>query len=484
MPTLKIDGQEVTVPPGTSVFNACRQSGAWVPNYCYHPGLSVAGNCRVCQVEIKGQPKPAISCNTPCADGMEVFTKSEKALKARKGVMEFLLINHPLDCPTCDQAGECELQDYAAKENQLQSRFGEEKILKPRENFGPHIQYVPNRCILCTRCVRFGIEISGNPALGVVQRGAHAEIALFPGSVPEDELFSNVADVCPVGALLTRDTLHEGRAWFLKRTPSTCPSCSRGCAVYVDAFRDKVTRLRPHHNPEVNGWWICDAGRYHHRFVNREDRLRRPLVRGNPATWEHALKVLRDGVAGGAEAVGSAWSTTEELALLAKAARPAAFLTAPDGNAKAFPKGFVIDADKNPNRRGARKTLGVDEAASRAFWERAAAGQVKAVLLLNGIPDYAPTEIERAGWARIPFRAVLGLFPEPFAREADAALPIASYGETSGTFTNSQGHVQWARQAVKPSGETREAWRVLAALAGVSAAGPEDLHRLLDMAAA
>ncbi len=479
MPTLTIDGRTLTVPPGTSVFNACKQAGIYVPNYCYHPGLSVAGVCRICMVDIKGQPKPAISCNTPCADNMEVFTQSEKARKARKGVMEFLLVNHPLDCPTCDQAGECELQDFAAKENQLSSRFEEDKILKARENFGPHVQYVPNRCILCTRCVRFGEEISGIPSLGIVQRGAHAEIALYPGAVLDDEMASNVVDVCPVGALLARDSLHQGRAWFLKRTPSTCPSCSRGCSVTVDSFRDEVTRLRPRHNPKVNDYWICDAGRYHTDFIHRKDRLLRPMRKGSPVSWEEALRSLQE-KRGSLMAVGSAWATTEENYLLALAAGSAgALLCAPDGPARTFKSGFKIDSDKNPNRSGARAALRIDESVNRDFWARAGSGEVAGALLLDTVPGYTPSGEELAGWRKAPFKGVLGILPSAWTQEADLVLPVACWAETAGTFVNAQGHVQWIRPSVKPPGQARDAWRILAEVSGVAAGEIAQVHALL-----
>ncbi len=470
MPTLTINGKAITVPPGTSVFNACKLAGIYVPNYCYHPGLSIAGNCRVCQVEIKGQPKPAISCNTPCADNMEVFTTSDKALKARKGVMEFLLANHPLDCPTCDQAGECDLQNFAASENQLVSRFDEDKLQKPRENFGPHVQYVPNRCILCSRCVRFCDEISGIPSLGIVERGSHAEIALAPGAVLDDELSANVADVCPVGALLTRDHLHDGRAWFLKRTPSTCPSCSRGCSVFVDAFRDRVTRMRARHNPRVNDYWMCDIGRFHFDFLNDPQRLKAPLHRGKAVAWDDALRLLKEQLGNGACVAGSAWSTSEENLLLSRLGRPAGFLAAPDGPGRTFKK-FTIDADRNPNRRGVGQVLGAEPGAR--FEQGAPA------LLLHTVPGHVPAETEASGWERAGFRAVLGILPSRFSETADLVLPVASFAETEGTFVNSQGHVQWIRPATACQDGIREAWRVLAGLAGVPARDIRQVHALL-----
>ncbi len=472
MPTLTIDGKKIEVPPGTTVFNACKQSGTYVPNYCYHPALQVAGNCRICQVEIKGQPKPAISCNTPCAEGMEVFTRSEKALKARKGVMEFLLVNHPLDCPTCDQAGECELQDFAAKENQLQSRFEEDKILKDRVDFGPHVQYVPNRCILCTRCVRVCDDIIGESALGIVQRGAHAEIALFPGANVDNPLFTNVVDACPVGALLTKDHLHQGRAWFLKRTPSTCNACSRGCSISVDSFRDHVTRVRPRHNPKVNDYWVCDIGRHDfRRYLHSPERLTTPLLAGKPVSWEEALAVLKSKLPG-ASAVGSAWGTSEENFLLGKLAKASVLLANADGQARTFKSGFKIDADRNPNRIGAT-ALG---------FKAGSAWPGGAIVLLDLIPGHAPDAGVMSGWKAASFKACLSLLPSEFTRTADLVLPVAAFAETEGTYVNSQNQAQWIRPAVKAPGEAREAWRVLAALAGVKANAAKDVHALLPEA--
>src|SRR5512132_574474 len=293
MVNLVIEGRPVTVPEGTSILEAAKTAGILIPHYCYHPGLPVAGGCRMCLVEVEKAPKLAPSCATTVADGQVVHVHSEKSLDARKGVLEMLLINHPLDCPICDQSGECELQDYTFQEGREDSRYREPKRFNPAEDFGGDVIYVPNRCILCTRCVRFMDDVAHDPALNVSERGDRALIGKFEGKDLTHPWAANVVDLCPVGALLSKDFLNKARAWELDRTASICPNCSQGCNTILETRDNVAVRMRPRTNEEVNHFYLCDYGRLNYRWLNRQDRVEVPLVRQRNALrgvdWEVAL---------------------------------------------------------------------------------------------------------------------------------------------------------------------------------------------------
>ena len=272
--TLTIDGVPVSVPKGTLVIEAAKQAGVLVPHYCYHPGLPVAGVCRMCLVQIEKAPKLQIACSTTVTDGMVVHTQSAQAKSGRTGVLELLLINHPLDCPICDQAGECELQDFTFQEGRPATRYSPTypKRFNPVEDFGPDVLYVPNRCILCTRCVRFMEDVAQEPVLNVSERGDRAFVGIHPDARLDHPWAGNVVDLCPVGSLLSKDFLHKARAWELDKTASVCTGCAQGCNVTLDARDDTVVRVRPRVNLEVNRYFICDHGRANYRWMNRGDR--------------------------------------------------------------------------------------------------------------------------------------------------------------------------------------------------------------------
>src|SRR5438046_2668642 len=268
---LTIDGVPVSVPKGTLVIEAAKQAGVLVPHYCYHPGLPVAGVCRMCLVDIEKAPKLQIACATQVAEGMVVHTQSPQAKSGRMGVLELLLINHPLDCPICDQAGECELQDFVFQEGRAGTRYTEySKRFNPVEDFGPDVLYVPNRCILCTRCVRFMEDVAKEPVLNVSERGDRAVIGKFEGEDLTHAWAGNVVDLCPVGALLSKDALNKARAWDVDRSASVCPNCTQGCNVIVETRDNMVVRLRPRPNEEVNSYFMCDHGRLTYRWMNRQ----------------------------------------------------------------------------------------------------------------------------------------------------------------------------------------------------------------------
>ncbi|MGH7717362.1 MAG: 2Fe-2S iron-sulfur cluster-binding protein, partial [Gemmatimonadaceae bacterium] len=295
---LTIEGREVAVPAGTSILEAAKVAGVLVPHYCYHPGLPVAGVCRMCLVEVEKAPKLAPACATAVAAGQVVHVHSEKALEARKGVLELLLINHPLDCPICDQAGECELQDYTFREGRSQGRLRDPKRFNPVEDFGGDVVYVTNRCILCTRCVRFMDDVAQESVLNVSERGDRAVIGKFEGADLTHPWAGNVIELCPVGALLSKDFLNKSRAWELDRTPSVCPNCTQGCNTMVETRDNVVVRMRPRPNLEVNQYFLCDHGRLSYRWMNDRDRLEAPLVRHGDrhvaADWETAVRTAAE----------------------------------------------------------------------------------------------------------------------------------------------------------------------------------------------
>jgi NADH-quinone oxidoreductase subunit G len=323
--SVTIDGMTLAVPKGTRLLDACAQAGVDIPHYCYHPGLSAPAQCRMCLVEVEKSPKLVPACVGTVADGMVVNTESEAALKAREGVLEFYLVNHPLDCPVCDQSGECKLQDYVAAEGPAMGRTKEPKRVLGRDDFGGDVLFYADRCVMCTRCVRFMREVAQDERLTVVQRGHRAVIDTFFDEGLTGNLWAdNIVDICPVGALVSKDFLHKARAWDLDRTPSICPNCTQGCNVRLETRDNQVMRIKPRPNPDVNSHWMCDFGRLNYQWINRVDRVEAPLVRDAsgrhvPMSWSDALLRLADalrGHAGGAQAVVSPFAANEDIGAL------------------------------------------------------------------------------------------------------------------------------------------------------------------------
>src|SRR5881227_3905787 len=424
---LTIDGVPVSVPPGTLLIEAAKQAGVLVPHYCYHPGLPVAGLCRMCLVEVEKAPKLQIACATQVSEGMVVHTQSEQAKSARMGVLELLLINHPLDCPICDQAGECELQDFTFQEGRPATRYSPDyaKRFNPVEDFGPDVLYVPNRCILCTRCVRFMEDVAKEPVLNVSERGDRAYIGIHSEGRLDHPWAGNVVDLCPVGSLLSKDFLHKARAWELDKSASICTGCSQGCNVTLDTRDEVVVRVRPRPNLDVNRYFICDHGRMHYRWMNRGDRIEAPLVRrdgGLHATdWDEAfacvLGILR-GASGKAVALVSAGASSEALFFARELFRglqwSGAFQVVMGEEAPlAGVPNLALRAERAPNASGA-ELLGY----SREYAAAVATAETAAVVLVLDEPDIA---VRTAG-ALIYVGTVL---PER-ARDAEVVLPIAN----------------------------------------------------------
>jgi len=482
MPKIIIDGQTIECRSGISVLQAALEAGWNIPHYCYHPGLSVVASCRLCLMEMKlprpqdGEmdwaPKLFPSCQTPVRDGLEVRFNSPAVRENQRHVLEYYLLNHPLDCPVCDKAGECYLQDYSEQFGNATSRMVEDKHKNPKKDIGPHTLLYQDRCVLCTRCVRFCDEIAGSGELRVVNRGARSEIDVFPGVPLENPLQGNVVDLCPVGALLDKDFLFKQRVWLLRSARSVSPADSRGQTIWVDYNDQGVHRIRPRFNPRVNEWWISDEARFGWKYINRPDRLHEPRVRRDgawhPIAWEELPRLLHTRLAALAvddqgqriAAVLSPMMSCEEAWLLARFVRKAApratlvvGYVPVAGQDRIFPKGFVIKAEKCPNRRGIEtivqhfggRRMGFEE-----FVAGAGDGLFRAAYLVGGYPEEWISASQQRPLSRIEFLVVHDLFPSPLDGVAAVQIPAASFVEREGTFMNCDGLVQPFERAIPP----------------------------------
>jgi NADH-quinone oxidoreductase subunit G len=453
MPKIKINGKEVEAQPGRKLLPVCLDNGAFVPHYCWHRGLTPAGNCRMCLVKVSSSKILEVSCMYPCTDNLEVNTDGPEVAAGRKAVLEYMLINHPLDCPICDKAGECDLQDFTYQYRGGLSRFEEQKVVKHTKDLGPNIRIWGNRCIVCTRCVRFCEEVTGTGELCVINRGDHSVVDVFPGVPIDNPLSLNVVDICPVGALIDKNFLYQARVWFTRKTETVCGSCSRGCNVEVTSLDNDIKRLTPRPNADVNQFWMCDEGRLNHRFVASDRRLLRGT--GTPKELAAEMKAAKFAI------LVSTWQTVEELHLVGKLAAATGaligFLTVTRGERRTFPGGFSIEADKTPNRAAAVRLFGeeaVAAGASRAI-EAVSSGAVEGLLIINGIPDYAwPADLlEAAG--KVRFLALGDILQGPLTDAAHVVIPGRAWAEKEGTFINVDGRVQRIRKAVEPSPSTR-----------------------------
>ncbi len=461
MPRIRINGKDVEVPQGKLALPACLENGAFVPHYCWHPGLTPAGNCRMCLVKVSNSRKLEVSCMYPCAEGLEITTEGPEVAKARQDVLEFLLINHPLDCPICDKAGECDLQDFAYTYRQGTSRFVEPKTIRPTKDLGPNIRIWGNRCIACSRCVRFCDEISGTGELALVNRGDRCVVDVFPGVPIDNPLSLNVVDVCPVGALIDKNFMYTARVWFAQDTETVCASCSRGCNASATALDGEVKRLAARENLDVNRYWMCDEGRLNTRYVASERRLR--AARGTAAELGAAASAIaQEHGPGSVAGIVSTYQTIEEIHLFrrlmtALSAESVGVLTQSRGERQQFKGGFVIEADRTPNRAFAETALGpgvVAEGVAKVVAD-IESGKVKGLLLVNGIPDFVPPPALVAAADRLQFLAVIDILDGPLARKAHVLLPGAAWAEKDGTFMNVDRRVQRIRRAVAAPGAAR-----------------------------
>lgn len=463
---LTIEGRQVSVPAGTSILEAAKQAGVLVPHYCYHPGLPVAGVCRMCLVEVEKMPKLAPSCATAVAEGQVVHVYSEKALEARKGVLELLLINHPLDCPICDQAGECELQDYTFQEGRADSRYREPKRFNPVEDFGGDVLYVTNRCILCTRCVRFMDDVHQAPVLNVSERGDRACIGKAGDADLTQPWAANVIDLCPVGALVSKDFLNKARAWELDRTASVCTGCSQGCNTILETRDNVVVRQKPRSNDQVNHFYLCDQGRLDYRWMNRPDRNEAPKIQMagvlSPVDWElayaEAAKLLNGKRA---YVVASPKLSNEALFLLrqmiAKTGGQGTFrcATGPEAPLPGVPD-LALRADRAPNLQGAELLGFVRHDADPL------AGLKDGDVLV--LADEDCTGLDLAKVSRASAIIVISTVLPHSVVTPNVVLPIANVAEEEGTFTSLRGRVQRFLQAKAAPGLARPSWFALADL--------------------
>jgi NADH-quinone oxidoreductase subunit G len=473
---LTIDGFPISVPKGTTVIEAAKQAGVLIPHYCYHPSLPSPAVCRMCLVEVEKAPKLLPACVTTVTEGQVVHTDSTGARKARTGVLELLLINHPLDCPICDQAGECELQDYVFQEGQAATRYSDyAKRFNPVEEFGPDVLYVANRCILCTRCVRFMGDVAGEDVLNVSERGDRAYIGIDASQSLDHEWAGNVVDLCPVGSLISRDFLHKARAWDLDRTASICTGCSQGCNITIDTRDNAVVRIRPRANLDVNRHFICDTGRMSYRWMNRGDRIDAPLVkdggRMSATDWDSAidrLAAIVRGAQGPVVILGSANASTESLGMLMRLVdgkQVTAAVKIAEGNQVplAGVPNLALRKERAANGDGAR-ILGYS-----TDWKGAlkAAGSAGLVIVL----DTELSDAESAALQGAKSVVLLGTLEWQAMDQFDLALPITNVAEEEGTFVNRDQRVQRYQQARTAPGMARPAWWVAAEAMAVLGSG-------------
>ena len=466
-----VDGKEVVTTKGTTVIKAAADAGVAIPHYCYHQKLSIAGNCRMCLIEIEKMPKLQIACNTQVADGMSVLTQSPKVLAVRKAVMEFLLINHPVDCPICDQAGECQLQNYYMEHNREASRFEVGKIHDRKKTiFGPNVIFDGERCIKCTRCVRFCQEITKTNELAVVNRGDHSTISLFDGAMLDNPLSANVVDICPVGALTDRDFRFKVRVWYLEKTPSICPGCSTGCNISVEAYQNKIARFKPRVNEAVNSHWICDEGRYCFHDLAGGERLTTPMIRQEgglvPTTWEQALQAVYSGLSSTKPlaAILSGRNTNEEAFLFAKLIKN----FAPEAALEVFcqerelseTQKIIMSPDRSPNFRGARDMGVSSNGGCATLLDELAAGNFSSAFVV-GEDLVGSDERLRAALQKLSFLVVQDTRLSETAKLAHVVLPAAHFGEKEGTYTNRKGRVQKLNAAVIPPDGARQDSEIL-----------------------
>jgi NADH-quinone oxidoreductase subunit G len=520
MATVFINDKPVDI--GTERLNliqAALKVGVFIPHYCWHPALTVVASCRMCLVEVGEkkpdgtvamQPRVVPACQTPAKDGTVVITNSDRARYAQEQTLESLLLNHPLDCPVCDKAGECMLQDFSFNFGRSESRMIDAKNQPPNKpHLSDKITLFTDRCIMCSRCVRFTREIAGTAELQVINRGHHSEIDIFPGEPLNNKLAGNVVDLCPVGALCSKDFLYKQRVWYLKTQKSVCADCSTGCSIFIDSNKDILYRLRPRENPLAQGHFMCDEGRFGFHYANAAERFRRPLCKGKgqastgnsqpgnlvAITWEDMLPRLRRELAEAARQDGSAvagvfspFLTCEEAYLLAKYLKSLSgevrLVLGPVpvvGQDDTYPKNrrgepiqpvkFTIRAEKCPNRRGVEEVLRHFQGEVIRFDDllhSAGEGRVKALYIAAGYPPRGQEswigEEQARAFDKVPLVIVQDLFPSPASARASYVLPGGTFAEKDGTFVNHAGLAQAVRLATKPPPEAHTDARIFADL--------------------
>jgi NADH-quinone oxidoreductase subunit G len=492
------------------MIEACRRVDALVPHYCYHPKLSSPGNCRMCLVEsgmpprpmpgatpekdehgfakISWSPRPVIACANTVTEGMGIRTEGKLSEECRRGVMELLLINHPLDCPICDQAGECRLQEFSVEHGSGGSRFREEKVKKAKNvDIGPRIRLDDERCIMCSRCIRFTAEIADDPVLGFLDRGSHTELAVHPGKRLENNYSLNTVDICPVGALTSNDFRFQMRVWFLRETKSICTKCGRGCNTEIGSREREVYRQTPRENNDVNSTWMCDRGRLDFHFVNSAYRLSQPLIKiddqHQPATWKEAIARTAAALTAAkpeeTAIIASARMTNEELYLVKCLARAIEIEQLDVVPRTGGGDDYLRADDLNPNTVGARVILGIDPGSRLTqIAEGVRGGKIKVLLVLG--ENVMKAGFESGDLWKLDFLAQSHILANSTAEKSHVVLPGASYAEKRGSMINVTGRLQRLNQAIEPPGEARDDWEILRDLL-LAVSGTNGLHSVDDV---
>ncbi|NCY21173.1 NADH-quinone oxidoreductase subunit L [bacterium] len=500
---VQVDGVWMQMPRGLNVVEVAHRAKKFIPHYCYHP-------CRMClfemgtpkmgpdrkpvlgadgKPEIAWMPRPQIGCATGITPGMGIRTDSALVKDCRNGVMEFLLINHPLDCPICDQAGECKLQEYSVEYGTGASRFTENKVKKPKNvDLGERIVLDDERCILCSRCVRFSSEITQDNVLGFVNRGSHSTLTAYPGKSFDNDYSLNTVDICPVGALTSKDFRFQMRVWFLKETKSFCTSCGTGCNIMIGSREGKVYRLTPRENEAVNSQWMCDHGRLNFHYLDSKDRLTRPLLRAAgeqfPGNWMDAMARAADGLKrvkpSEIAIVASGRLTNEELFVLNRLANELGVAQIDLVPQRGQGDEFLRSVDGNPNSRGV-EILGLSSGGriSSGWGAAILAGKIKALLVLGG-EDLVTAGIPASTLAKLEVLIFSGILANETSRLAQVVLPAAGFAEKTGSMVNVHGRLQRMTRAIPTPGEAREDWMILRDLR-IALTGGNSLHSVEDI---
>ena len=457
MPKCTIDGREVEFSAGENLIEVARKAGIEVPYFCYHPGLSIVAQCRMCAVEIEKMPKLQTACSTPAGDGMVVHTKSERAKQNQKSIMEFLLINHPLDCPICDKAGECDLQDNSFKYGDAYMRTSEERRTYLDLDMGPVIKKNMNRCIHCTRCIRFGAEVAGIREMVAVQRGNNTEITTIDGRPLETDYAGNYADICPTGSLTLKDFRFRKRAWMLKKTATVCEGCSKGCNMEIHQDGNVIQRCLPRTNMEINRHWLCDEGRFNYHYVSDSARFSNPAVSGEERSWADAVAAARYSLEGKKVAVLLGSDLTQEEAKLLQ-----------EFTSKSFPGSSLFHfgtpgvtsaaqdapADRLLKRKSKTANLhGLEKLGIRGF-ESLPSG-TNGVLVVRGGRAVLP-KLDGASTV-----VGVGVFTGSEVEAMAVVLPGLSFAEKDGTIVNYEGREQRTRRALNPVGQSKALGEIL-----------------------
>lgn len=459
MAKIIIDNKELEFNAGQTILEVAKENGIKIPHFCWHPGLSISGNCRICLVEIEKFPKLAIACSTQAMEGMAVHTKSEKVVNAQNAVMEFLLINHPLDCPICDEAGECKLQDYAYKYSTGQSRFDEEKNHKDKRiPLGPNVMFDQERCISCSRCIRFCEEIAKEPQLTFINRGEKVTITTFPGKELDNPYSMNVIEICPVGALTSRHFRFRSRVWDMSFTDSICPGCSRGCNTIIGVRNNEILRIEPRQNLEVNDYWLCDWGRLNtYKFVNDEmQRIKNPIILSEETdeqievSWDEAISRASselNNLKGEILFVASPFSTLEDNYTLKKFAneifktKNVVYIPNTD---ETFEDGLLKKSDKTPNSAGL-KLLGINPITEKLI-EDLKEGKYKTLYIIND--DISRLPEANKILKKVDINILHSSIKNHISNKATIVFPESTYAEINGTFVNFNNRIQRIKPAV------------------------------------